>query len=463
MSQPTLISPYGYDASTCGYCTPSGSRSAKATSRKYAFEGSQMSVKFYQDIINRGWRRSGDFVYHPDMARSCCPQYTIRLDAREFAPNKKHRQVLNRWNRYLSTGSREVDASSTDNKGKGKGKKKVEGEGWWTELHRYEVDIGEEGVVRFETELVPAVATPESFELYKSYQISVHQDKPEKLNMRGFRRFLCDSPLIEQPITYTKDADTEGLPANYGSYHLLYKINGQTIGISVIDILPNCVSSVYFIWDPDWAWASLGKLSGMYEASLARRIWAAGGGGGYVYMGYWIANCQKMRYKSDYSPSFLLDPGTNVFHPLNPTVDNYLQHHPYRPFLDIPTEEPPPKSTSTSDVASATAKDADMDDDEDSEEEDEDPSEPSMLFFPSPPPPGFANLSGISEGMMDRTLVLYGGARGSLVELKDLQFRNATRVKQTIRELYAALGPELIAVAGEGLAGIKDRGVLTFG
>lgn len=47
-----------------------------------------------------------------------------------------------------------------------------------------------------QTELVPAVATPGSFELYKRYQISVHQDKPEKLNMRGFRRFLCDSPLI---------------------------------------------------------------------------------------------------------------------------------------------------------------------------------------------------------------------------------------------------------------------------
>lgn len=29
---------------------------------------------------------------------------------------------------------------------------------------------------------------------------------------------------------------------------------------------------MYFIWDPDWAWASLGKLSALFEASLARRI-----------------------------------------------------------------------------------------------------------------------------------------------------------------------------------------------
>lgn len=65
----------------------------------------------------------------------------------------------------------------------------------------------------------------------------------------------------------------------------VFKANSKIIGISVIDILPNCVSSVYFIWDPDWAWSSLGKLSAMFEASLARRIAEQGGGGGYVYMG----------------------------------------------------------------------------------------------------------------------------------------------------------------------------------
>lgn len=30
--------------------------------------------------------------------------------------------------------------------------------------------------------------------------------------------------------------------------------------MGVIDVLPNCVSSVYFIYSPKWAWASLGKV-----------------------------------------------------------------------------------------------------------------------------------------------------------------------------------------------------------
>jgi arginine-tRNA-protein transferase len=56
----------------------------------------------------------------------------------------------------------------------------------------------------------------------------------------------------------------------------VYRIDGKLVGISVIDILPYCVSSVYFLWDPDYAWASLGKLSAMREIALARDIRAAG-------------------------------------------------------------------------------------------------------------------------------------------------------------------------------------------
>ena len=99
-----------------------------------------------------------------------------------------------------------------------------------------------------------------------------------------------DAEKQDEPIPYpSPPLPTSHLPAKYGSYHLLYKVDSQIIGISVIDILPKCVSSVYFIWDPNWAWASLGKLSALWEASLARRISEALGGGdgsgGWVYMG----------------------------------------------------------------------------------------------------------------------------------------------------------------------------------
>ena len=46
----------------------------------------------------------------------------------------------------------------------------------------------------------------------------------------------------------------------YGSYHQLYRLNGELIAFAVLDILPGCVSSVYFVWDPDWSGLALGKV-----------------------------------------------------------------------------------------------------------------------------------------------------------------------------------------------------------
>ena len=66
----------------------------------------------------------------------------------------------------------------------------------------------------------------------------------------------------------------------------MYRIDDRLVGISVIDVLPLCVSSVYFIWDPDYAWASLGKLSALRELALAADMRLAGAAKmGWVYMG----------------------------------------------------------------------------------------------------------------------------------------------------------------------------------
>jgi hypothetical protein len=37
-----------------------------------------MRIEDYQLLIDRGWRRSGTYIYKPAMDRTCCPLYTIK-------------------------------------------------------------------------------------------------------------------------------------------------------------------------------------------------------------------------------------------------------------------------------------------------------------------------------------------------------------------------------------------------
>ncbi|KAK4318568.1 hypothetical protein Pmani_010441 [Petrolisthes manimaculis] len=63
-----------------------------------------MSVGHYQELIDRGWRRSGQYSYKPTMEKICCPMYTIRCDALELKLSKTQKKVLKRMNRYLTHG-----------------------------------------------------------------------------------------------------------------------------------------------------------------------------------------------------------------------------------------------------------------------------------------------------------------------------------------------------------------------
>lgn len=58
----------------------------------------------YQLLINRGWRRSGQYIYKPINDKTCCPSYTIRCNALEFHPTKSQRKALSKVKRFLQTG-----------------------------------------------------------------------------------------------------------------------------------------------------------------------------------------------------------------------------------------------------------------------------------------------------------------------------------------------------------------------
>lgn len=95
----------------------------------------------------------------PDMARTCCPQYTIRLDVSQFKPTRQQRSAVNRWNRFVSTGLKPGEevlaggvAAATENaasgkkgKGKGKGKDKAKPFDLVTELRSHQAGYGAGG------------------------------------------------------------------------------------------------------------------------------------------------------------------------------------------------------------------------------------------------------------------------------------------------------------------------------
>lgn len=182
----------------------------------------------------------------------------------------------------------------------------------------FEFCSGESPSHAFEVTLEESSYTSEKFALYEKYQNDIHNDT--RNSPQGFKRFLVDSPLISEPIPYLKPPPKH-LPLNYGSYHQLYKVDGKLVAMAVLDILPSCVSSVYFMYDKSWERFSLGKLSALREVSLAREIHELGlHEMQSLYMGFYIYSCQKMRYKGEYSPSYLADPETYEWFPLEESV-----------------------------------------------------------------------------------------------------------------------------------------------
>ncbi|CEL59620.1 arginine-tRNA-protein transferase [Rhizoctonia solani AG-1 IB] len=274
----------------------------------------QMSCLVYKRLLDRGWRRSGDYLYKPNLKESCCPQYTIKLDVLKFKLSKGQRKALNKWNRFVMYGEDNATAPSA------KAPPPLV-----DFVHAADVAVLEsqkrQPAHRLEVTLEPSSFTDEKYQLYVRYQQSIHEDTGNTPG--GFERFLVTSAIRQEPITYqnTSAPPTYPLPTHYGSYHQMYRVDGELVAIGVIDILPGCVSSVYFMYAPEWNAWSLGKISAIREATLAKEIHDAGVESMVsLYMGFYIYSCPKMRYKGEYEPSYLLDPESYTWHSLKTCI-----------------------------------------------------------------------------------------------------------------------------------------------
>lgn len=182
----------------------------------------------YNQLIQRGFRRSGEFVYRPGCPQcdACVP---VRVVCKDFRPRR--------------TDKRNLKLNSD-----------------------------------LEVDFRPAKFTDEYFELYHRYLSQRHgdggMDDPAPAD---FERFLLN-PWGE-------------------TLFLEVRFNGQLAALAVTDATTDGLSAVYTFFDPAMAQRALGRYCILQQIELCNLMALP-----YLYMGYWVTNCQKMEYKVDYCP-----------------------------------------------------------------------------------------------------------------------------------------------------------------
>ncbi len=89
--------------------------------------------------------------------------------------------------------------------------------------------------------------------------------------------------------------------ANDFGYEVLYYDKEKLICVDLIDILEDGISSIYCYYDPEYKNLSLGKYSLYRQISLAKSLQKP-----WIYLGYYVKDCQSLTYKSQFKPYLTL-------------------------------------------------------------------------------------------------------------------------------------------------------------
>jgi arginine-tRNA-protein transferase len=122
----------------------------------------------------------------------------------------------------------------------------------------------------------------ESIQLYQNYIASKHRDGD----------MYPATPEQFQDFIAIRTPSTKFIKIRY---------HDTLCAVSIVDYLENGLSAVYTYYDTSLASRSLGYLAILYQIKRAESLNLS-----YVFLGYWIKQCKKMSYKTDFRPIELL-------------------------------------------------------------------------------------------------------------------------------------------------------------
>ena len=136
---------------------------------------------------------------------------------------------------------------------------------------------------QFEITVGTPVLDEEHLALYARYQQEQHGENAQASDHDSYQRFLIDTITETIEMSWRDDS-------------------GALVGVGILDVTPDALSSVYFFWEPTLKHMSLGVSSMIAEIELCRSL-----GKSFYYIGYLVAEAKTMRYKADFSGAEIWD------------------------------------------------------------------------------------------------------------------------------------------------------------
>lgn len=207
---------------------------------------SMIAPSEYLALLEAGWRRFGRTLFRPTCS-ACSECRSLRVDVQRFQPTRSMKRVHQK-------NQGKIDLTIVEAQGAPK---------------------------------------PEVLDLYNRYHREQHR-------LRAWEDHDEDPPEVFQEAFLENPLPTEQWE---------YRLEGRLVGVGYVDVLPEALSAIYFVYDHESLDRSPGtwNILRLLERAKDQRC-------RHVYLGYFVEECRSLSYKQRFRPNEIFRPD-GAWHP----------------------------------------------------------------------------------------------------------------------------------------------------